>query len=87
MTICSKISDQKDRYMLRMHRTRDRVFLLTSCLNRQTSAESATHCCEARIASCLLVTINLIGRFPLPPIGKFFSKNLSFPYPDTLNHV
>jgi hypothetical protein len=82
MTVCSKISGQKDRYMLRMHRTRDQVFLLTSCLNRQTSAESATHCCEARIASCLLVTINLIGQFPPPqyPIGKFFSKNLSFPY-------
>ena len=66
MTVCSKISGQKDQYMLRMYRTRDRVFLLTSCLNRQTSAESATHCCEARIASCLLVTINLIGRFPPP---------------------
>ena len=63
-------------------------FLLTSCLNRQTSAESTTHCCEARIASCLLVTINLIGRFPHQyPIGKFFSKNLSFPYPHMLNHV
>jgi hypothetical protein len=67
MTVCSKISGQKDRYMLRMHRTRDRVFLLTSCLDRQTSTESGTHCCEVRIASCLLVTINLIGRFPPPP--------------------
>jgi hypothetical protein len=38
-----------------------------------------------------LVTTNLIGRFPPPlsqyPIGKFFSKNLSFPYHDMLNHV
>ena len=64
MTVCSKISGQKERYMLRMHRTRDRVFLLASCLNRQTLAESATHYCEARIARCLLATINLIGRFP-----------------------
>ena len=67
MTVCSKRSGQKDRCILRMHRTHDQVFLLTSCLNRQTSAESATHCCEVRIASCLLVTINLIGRFPPPP--------------------
>ena len=25
MTVCFKISDQKDRHMLRMHRTRDQV--------------------------------------------------------------
>ena len=71
-----------------MHRTRDQVFLLTSCLNRQTSAESATHYCEARIASCLLATINLIGRFsPHTQLENSLVKNLSFPYPDMLNHV
>jgi hypothetical protein len=38
--------------------------------------------------NCKLSISNLIGWFPPQyPIGKFFSKNLSFPYPDMLNHA
>ena len=32
MTVCSKTSGQKDRYILHMHRTRDRVFLLINMI-------------------------------------------------------